>query len=182
MVKMVLQKIKKRIGKKLKFILLNTIASSFVTPRFFRCFIYRLLGIKTETTNISSGCLIFGNNIIIGKGTFINYRCVFDNAAKITIGNNCDIAHEVMFCTATHEIGNEIRRASTPIGREIIIEDGCWIGTRVTILPGVKIGRGCIIGAGSLVTKDCEPNGLYIGSPARRVKDLDSVEIKAIAQ
>lgn len=55
---------------------------------------------------------------------------------------------------------------------KITVGDGCWIGTNVTILPGVNIRNGCVIGAGSLVTKDCEPNGLYVGVPAKRIKEL----------
>ncbi|MCR4913326.1 MAG: acyltransferase [Lactobacillus sp.] len=54
------------------------------------------------------------------------------------------------------------------------IDDGCWIGANVTILPGVHIGKGCVIGAGAVVNKDCEPNGVYVGVPAKRIKDLQS--------
>lgn len=55
----------------------------------------------------------------------------------------------------------------------IVIGRGCWIGANVTIMPGVTIGDGCVIGAGSLVTNDCEPNGVYVGIPARRKKELE---------
>jgi maltose O-acetyltransferase len=50
------------------------------------------------------------------------------------------------------------------------IEDRCWIGTRAMIMPGVTIGEGTVIGAGALVTKDCDPGAVYIGVPARRVR------------
>lgn len=53
------------------------------------------------------------------------------------------------------------------------MEDGCWLGGNVTVLPGVTIGRGCVIAAGAVVTKSCDPNGLYAGVPARRIRDLD---------
>lgn len=58
------------------------------------------------------------------------------------------------------------------IGLPIIIEDGCWIGANVVIMPGVTIKKGCVIGATALVTKDTEPNGLYVGKPAHKIKDL----------
>ena len=59
------------------------------------------------------------------------------------------------------------------ITKYIFIGDGCWIGANVTILPGIEIGTGCIIGAGALVTKNCKPNGLYVGVPAKRIRDLE---------
>ena len=52
------------------------------------------------------------------------------------------------------------------------IDDGCQIGANVTILPGVHIGKEYVIGAGAVVNKDCEPNGVYVGVPAKRIKDL----------
>ncbi len=66
----------------------------------------------------------------------------------------------------------EDRRASKVTYQSVTIGDYSWIGLGVTILPGVHIGRGCVIGAGSLVTKDTEENSLYVGSPARKVRDL----------
>ncbi|WP_081357668.1 acyltransferase [Neomoorella thermoacetica] len=79
---------------------------------------------------------------------------------------------EVMICTSTHVIGEKNKRAGESKNLPVIIGDGCWIGTRAVILPGVKIGEGCIIAAGAVVTKDCESNGLYAGVPAKRIKNL----------
>jgi len=69
-------------------------------------------------------------------------------------------------------IGTSDKRAGVSINNPIRIEDGCWIGANVIVMPGITIGKGCIIGTGSLVTKDCPPNGLYVGVPAKRIKDL----------
>lgn len=151
----------------------NGIASSFIVPAPLRYMIYKIFGLSTETARIRSGCFFNGNNISIGKGTFINYKCYFDATIGIKIGNRCAFGMEVLLCTATHEIGNSIQRAGKTILLPIIIEDGCWIGARVNILPGVKIGQGCVIAAGSVVTKDCEPNCLYAGVPARKIRNLN---------
>lgn len=59
------------------------------------------------------------------------------------------------------------------IHKPITVGKGCWIGANAIILPGVTIGDGCIIGAGAVVNKDCAPNGLYVGVPTKRVRDLE---------
>lgn len=76
-----------------------------------------------------------------------------------------------MFICASHTLGNSKQRAGEIIHKSIKVEDGCWIGG-VIILPGVTIERGSVIGAGSVVTKNCEANGVYVGNPAKRVKNL----------
>lgn len=164
------------VKRKTKHVLINMVANSNLIPmNRIRLFIYRCCGIKLESDNITilPGALMNGTNIKIGKGTFINYKSIFENEGYIEIGKNCAIGMEVMFCAATHEIGSKERRQGKVIGKPIKVGDGCWVGSRVTILPGVTIGFGCVIGAGSLVTRDCEPNGLYVGAPARRVKELE---------
>ena len=93
--------------------------------------------------------------------------------AKITIGNKVFIGQDVFITTGTHEImGPEQRASSQTHYKPVTIDDGCWIGARVVILPGVHIGSGCVIGAGAVVVKDCEPNGVYAGVPAKRIRDL----------
>jgi maltose O-acetyltransferase len=94
--------------------------------------------------------------------------------APISIGDDCSIGMEVLLCTSTHELGPSSCRAGDLAGKPIVISNGCWIGARSIILPGVTIGSGSIIGAGSVVTKDCGPNGLYCGSPAQLVRKLIS--------
>lgn len=153
-------------------ILTNTIASSRLVPQPIRYFLYRLAGIKTATMNIRPGCRIKFPLVTIGGGTFINDNCAFENFASVEIGKNCSIAPEVMFCTTTHEQGDEFRRAGHVIGKPIRVGDGCWIGARALILSGVTIGDGSVIAAGAVVISDCEPHGIYTGVPARRVKDL----------
>ncbi|QYR20593.1 acyltransferase [Paenibacillus sp. sptzw28] len=85
---------------------------------------------------------------------------------------------DVLFCTSSHDPGTKHKRAGKNNGKPIIIGDGSWIGARSIILQGVTVGEGCIIAAGSLVNKDCEPNGLYAGIPAKRIKDLPVEETR----
>ena len=161
-----------RINALLRDAVINTIAASSLIPLEFRYLIYKFYGIETKTKRIYPGCFFGGRDVKIEQGTFINYRCFFDNCGAIEIGDNCSIGMEVMFCTSHHEIGKREKRAGKEVGLPIKLGQGCWIGTRVIILPGVTIGDGCIVAAGAVVTKNCESNGLYAGIPAKRVKEL----------
>ncbi|QJA09391.1 acyltransferase [Romboutsia sp. CE17] len=79
-----------------------------------------------------------------------------------------------MFCTSTHKIGDKSKRAGNFYSQNIKVGNGCWIGARATILPGVIIEDGCIIAAGSVVSKNCESNYLYAGIPAKKIRCLEN--------
>jgi maltose O-acetyltransferase len=142
-------------------------------PRKGRRLLLLAYGVKVRTSAVMEGCHFGDSDIEIGRDSFINIGCVFDNSASIEIGERVQVGMEVMFVTSSHVLGTSQRRGTEVIAAPIMIGDGCWIGSRVTILPGVTVGPGCVIGAGALVREDCEPDGLYAGVPARRVKSLD---------
>lgn len=176
---------KQKIVRKLKELLINKVASSSVIPGRLRIKIYNMCGMKIKASSMWYDIDFRGTNIEIGEGSWVNRKCSFDcDTAKIEIGKNCAIGMNTLFLTNTHEIGNEECRCGKNFKKGITIEDGCWIGARATILPDVTIGKGCVIGAGSLVNKDCKPNGLYAGVPARRIKDLSSDDkiLKVVSQ
>lgn len=153
-------------------VVVNGVAASGAIPPRLRYLIYRGYGIDTRTWSINPGTFFGGNRIQIGSGTFINYRCFFDNAAPIYIGSACQIGMSVTILTGTHEVGGPERRAGDACAMPVHIGDGCWLGARSLIMPGVTVGDGCVIAAGAVVIRDCEPNGMYAGVPAKRVKDL----------
>ena len=152
-------------------IFVNKIAASSITPSNLRKKIYNNFGMEIDGV-VFSKCYFEKKLIKVGKGSFINKRCKFDNNVEVIIGENCAIGHEVMFCTSTHEIGNHIKRASKVLDERITVGNGSWIGARSTILSGVTIGNGVVIGAGSLVIKDCDDNCLYAGVPAKKIKKI----------
>jgi maltose O-acetyltransferase len=164
--------IKSLIERMWRELFINTVASSPLLVNPVRASLMRLYGIKTDTNWIRPGCYFGGSDIVIGVGTRVNYRCFFDGAAPIRIGKRCGIGMEVMFCTSTHAIGMAVERAGADRPAPIIVEDGCWLGARTVVLPGVTIGHGCVIATGAVVCKNCLPNGLYTGVPARRIKEL----------
>lgn len=141
--------------------------------------IYKLMGYKIgKGAIIHQQCFCGAGNgsngkLILGDNSYINYRCFLDLGNDIIIGNNVAVAFGCTFINSTHKIGGPTQRAGKEESKPIVIEDGCWIGAKSIIMPGVTIARGCIIGANSMVTKNTEPNGLYIGSPAKRIKDID---------
>lgn len=77
-----------------------------------------------------------------------------------------------MIMTGTHHFGDARQRWGHDRSGPVVIGDGGWIGARVTVLPGVTIADGCVVGTGALVREDCEPDGIYVGVPARRARDL----------
>lgn len=154
--------------------LILSLASSPLIRAKTRRRLYNIFGIDLDVDQIFPKCTLKSSQFFIGANSFINEGCIiFNEVASVTIGSNCRIGPEVMMCTTTHEIGHPELRAGTLHGKEINIEDGCWIGARATILAGVTIKKGCVVGAGAIVNKNCEPNGMYVGVPARRIKDLD---------
>lgn len=136
----------------------------------YKCFGYAI----HKTARIYPQCFCGAGNgkLRVGANSYINYRCFLDLGNDIIIGDNVSVAFNCVFINSTHELGNENKRAGAGQSKKIIIEDGCWIGANTTILPGVKIAKGCVIGANSLVSKDTEVNGLYVGSPAKRIRNL----------
>lgn len=143
-----------------------------------RAFILRkLLGFK-----IGHGTLIFGMPIIsgmniytkltVGDHTLMNIKCFLDLTGPVTIGNNVAIGAEAMLITGTHEVGNQQQRASNMIFEPIRVGNGAWIGSRCVIFPGVTIGEGAIVAAGSVVYKDVAPNTMVGGNPARMMQKL----------
>lgn len=153
-------------------LIVNSIAKSWIIPDFFRYYIYKLAGMQTKSKNIRSGCIFRGKSIFIGKNVLINHNCFIDAFEKVEIKDNVSIAYNVTISTSSHKIGNCSKRAGIAERRPVIIGQGCWIGASSTILSGVTIADGCIIGAGSVVTADTEPNCLYVGVPARKIKAI----------
>lgn len=85
----------------------------------------------------------------------------------MTIGDRVFFGTGVSLITATHETGIQSRRDNIEYAKPITIGDDCWLGTNVTVLPGVNIGRGCTIGSGSVVTKDVPEYSVCMGVPAK---------------
>jgi maltose O-acetyltransferase len=114
-------------------------------------------------------------NLVIGRNCLIEIGCTLDLEDRLTIGDWVTIGNEAMLLTSSHEIGPKEHRAGDMVRGPVTVGDGSWIGPRSVILPGVTIGAGAIVTAGSLVNKDVPPNTRVAGLPAKQVEEL-SVE------
>lgn len=112
-----------------------------------------------------------GKNIKIGKNVFINACCRFQDQGGIEIGDGSLIGHNTTIATLNHDFNPAKRQNLTP--RPVKIGKNVWIGSDCTILPGVEIGDGAIIGAGSVVTKSIPTNAIAVGNPARVIKEIE---------
>lgn len=116
----------------------------------------------------------YGVNISVGSNIYINYNCVMLDCAKITIGDNVLIGPNCGLYTAIHPLEPELRRKGVEMAKPICIGENVWLGGNVTILPGVSVDRGSVIGAGSVVTKDIPENVVAFGNPCQAVRPLNS--------
>lgn len=110
----------------------------------------------------------FGKNITVGEGVFINACCHFQDHGGVTLGDDCQIGHNVVFATLNHGLLPEARRSTRPA--PIVLGKGVWVGSNATILQGVTIGDNAIVTAGAVVTKDVPANAIVGGVPARFIK------------
>jgi acetyltransferase-like isoleucine patch superfamily enzyme len=115
----------------------------------------------------------------IGPGCHITGPLHIDLTAPVTIGARVYMGYDVMLITADHELGDAAQRCGPRVFREIHIGDGVWLGSRVVILPGVRVGNGAVVAAGAVVARDVPPNALVGGVPAKLLRDLEDVSAES---
>lgn len=134
----------------------------------------RILGVRLGPgSGIHLGCYIwfFGPSrlrrdryLTIGEHTRINRRCLLDARGPLRIGDNVSVSAEVAILTTQHRPEDPDFRVES---RPVVIEDHVWIGMRAMVMPGVTVGRGAVIAAGAVVTRDVPPLAVVGGVPAK---------------
>lgn len=123
----------------------------------------------------------YGKHTRIGKNFFANFNFTVQDDARVTIGDNCNFGPGATIVTPLHPmVASERNRILTENGeikrlcyaKPVTIGDNCWFGANVTVCPGVRIGDGCVIGAGSVVTRDIPANSFAAGVPCRVIREI----------
>ncbi len=113
----------------------------------------------------------YGTNIILGENFYSNYNLTVLDCAKVTFGDNVLVAPNVCITTAGHPI-HYLSRRKYEYADEITVGNNVWIGANVVINPGVKIGDNCVIGSGSVVTKDIPSDTVAVGNPCKVLRKI----------
>jgi maltose O-acetyltransferase len=113
----------------------------------------------------------YGTNIVLGKKCFFNFSCVVLDVCQVKIGDYTMFGPAVQIYTATHPLDADLRRKQE-FGKTVEIGSDVWVGGGAIICPGVKIGSRCVIGAGSVVTRDIPAGMLAVGNPCRVIREL----------
>lgn len=154
--------------------LVNDVLGSFLIPARVRTQLLRLCGLDLHPRSLVRARVVFrSRNITVGPGSLIGYRCLFDAREGVTIGAHVALGADVRFFTSSHDTSDPTRRAGVGGGSgPIMIGDGAWVSSAVTLLPGVTVGPGAVVAAGAVVSKDCQPHLLYAGVPATVKQEL----------
>lgn len=165
----------KLVGIRILNYLTNYVVNRWPSYRLRHLWYRRVLGVQLgRGSGIYLGCYIWfygpgqmrRTGLRIGAHCRINRNCCLDARAALSIGNNVSISPDVTILTTQHLYDD---RAFSLTSRPVTIEDYVWIGTRAMIMPGVTIGRGAVVAAGAVVTKDVPALAIVGGVPARAI-------------
>lgn len=150
---------------------ISNIPSHHIRLSFFRRIMKFHVG---NGSSIHLGSYIYARRgLSIGPNSVINGNCSLDTRGGIVIGKNVSISREVIILTADHDPAAPDFSGRC---RSVIICDYVFIGTRSTIMPGVRLGEGCVIGAGSVITRDVEPYSIMAGVPGTKIGDRSALK------
>ncbi len=151
----------------------------FLKIRFFRYLLFKRR-LKSCGNRVIFACgvkLVEPKNISIGENVRIGANSILSGQGGIVVGNNVSFGREVLIWSANHNYYSpkSLPYDSTYIKRKVVIEDNVWLGARVSVVPGVRIGEGAVVALGAVVTKDVPKCAVVAGNPAKVIKyrDLD---------
>lgn len=126
----------------------------------------------------------YGTNVRLGSNVYLNNNCTIIDTCLVSIGSRTLVAPNVSFYSGTHPLDPQLRNGTRgpETGKEIHVAEDCWIGGGAIILPGVSIGRGSTVGAGSVVTKDVPAFHVVAGNPARVIRKIETQMSKVSSQ
>jgi acetyltransferase-like isoleucine patch superfamily enzyme len=148
-----------------------------IPSHHLRRFFYRLSGMKIgKGSTLHMRVRVYDpRHIVIGEDSIIGERVVLDGRGPLKIGNHVDIATGAMIYNSHHDVHSNDFHA---IELQNVVEDYVFIGPNAIILPGVKLGRGSVVGAGAVVTKDVAPLSIVVGVPAKEVSTREEENLQ----
>jgi len=166
---------KERYKARLKFQKINSLGDDQVKER--KMLFKDLLGAYNKACWIEPPFYCdYGSNIKLGKKVFINFNCCILDTSEIIIGDNVMIGPNVQIYAATHPLDIKTRNSMLEYSKSVTIGNDVWIGGGAIICPGVQIGDGAVVAAGSVVVKDVPKNVMVAGNPAMIKKEIDNLE------
>jgi len=162
----------KKIGSAIAFYGYNHFFSHFPSYFIRKAYLQNILRIKIGIgTAIHMGCFITGNKIIIGERTVINRKVFLDGRFGLDIGSDVSISPNCCLLSLGHDPNSETFES---LPGKIQLGSRCWLGFGAMILPGITLGEGCVVGAGSIVTKSFTSFQIIAGNPAKLIGNRNS--------
>lgn len=160
-------------------VIINSIFFEMPFLKSLRVFTYHLLFPIGKNFHIGSNTILYceenlKGKVEIGDNVSIGRQVILDYSGECKIGNNVCISHRAAIFTHEHPVKNgKYQVFDNGIGKKLVINDDVWIGYQSIILPSVNyIGKGAVVGAGSVVTKDIPDHQLVAGNPARLIRQI----------
>lgn len=113
-----------------------------------------------------------GRHVHFGNGVYANFNLTLVDDTHIYVGDDTMIGPNVTLATAGHPVLPELREKGYQYNESVRIGKNCWLGAGVIVLPGVSIGDGTVVGAGSVVTRDLPANVVAVGNPCRVLRPI----------
>ena len=115
----------------------------------------------------------YGQNTYIGDHVFLNIQCTILDCNEVRIGDHVMVGPAVQIYTAAHTLGAETRIQGWEVAKPVAIEENVWLGGGAILLPGVRIGRNAVVGAGAVVSRSVPANTVVAGNPARVIREIN---------
>ena len=116
---------------------------------------------------------VYGQNIYISDDVYLNFSCTILDCNEVHIGHHVMIGPGVQIYCAAHLLQAEVRIQGWEVAKPIVIEDNVWLGGGAILLPGVRIGRNAVVGAGAVVSRSVPANTIVAGNPARVIREIE---------
>jgi maltose O-acetyltransferase len=116
---------------------------------------------------------VYGHNIYISDHVYLNVSCTILDCGEVHIGQHVMIGPAVQIYTPAHHLQAEARNQGWEVAKAIVIEENVWIGGGAILLPGVRVGRNAVVGAGAVVSRSVPANTVVAGNPARVIREIE---------